>query len=163
MHLALCSFMKWSGSVIGLLALFGGLNCGDDPAAPPGNRFQPVFTTLYSNVREKTELVVTTPEGWTQIWAQISAGTPSTNRPAVDFRNDDVIIVALGEKRKAGFNVHIEQVEFSDTTRNIVVLLTIPAETCSSSEVITTPLDAAVVSKSSRPTRFIERVTTLSC
>jgi hypothetical protein len=144
------------------IALIGG--CGEDPAAPVANRFQQVFTTLYSNLSDKTELVVSTPDAWAQTWAQISSGsTSAANRPAVDFATEDVVVVALGEKRKAGFAVRIDQVEFTDSTRNIIVVQTVPAESCSSSEVITTPLDAAVVSKTGKPTRFIERLSLLTC
>ena len=139
--------------------------CGQDTAGPAdGDRFRPLFTTLYSNLRDPARLVAPDSVTWAAIWNTLSSGTPnSPPRPAVNFRDEEVVIVAMGERRKAGFSVRIEQIVYTDSSRNVIVLQTVPAESCSSAEVITAPLDAAALSKSSRPIRFLERVQIRSC
>lgn len=149
----------WGLLAFGLLA-----GCGEDVTAPREREFRQLFTTLYSNLRIKANLVVSDNPGWTQLWAVISAGTTDARTlPTVDFDSEEIVIAALGEQRKAGYAVRIEQVEYTDTTRNVVVLQTAPGPACSSAEVITTPLDAAVISKSNAPIRFIERLQTINC
>jgi hypothetical protein len=139
--------------------------CSDDPAGPPQHtNFAPLFTTLYSNFRAPAKLIISDSRTWAETWNVVGASNgPQTTPPKVDFTDSEVVLVALGERKRAGYQIAIEQVVFTDSSRNVHVLSTAPNEQCSGAEVITTPLDAAVVSKSAKPTHFIEKVQTGTC
>ena len=145
--------------------VFWTAGCSDEPTAPrAGTDYFPLFTTLYSNIRSTTQLVVSDPASWQELWAVIGASNSDTRTPPkVDFSESEVIVVAMGERKRAGFQIRIEQVTFSETSRNVQVLMTMPAEQCTGAEVITTPADAVVASKTTRPTVFTERIQIRNC
>jgi len=148
--------------VFALAVLLAG--CGNDPSGPPsGPRFDQLLNTLYSNLKDPARIVVSDSASWVNAWALISSGSSLGRRPDVDFRVDEVIVIALGERRRAGYAVRVERVDFSTDARTIHVLQTAPADNCSSSEVITTPLEAIVVTRSPQPTHFQERLLIARC
>lgn len=149
---------------IGGFALFVLLaGCGNDTTGPQGPRFDQLLNTLYSNIKDPARMVVSDSASWAEVWALISSGSTLGRRPDVDFRNDDVIVVALGERRRAGYAIRVEQVEFTNDARTIHILQTTPADSCTGSEVIITPLHAIVVTRSTQPTRFVERIVITPC
>ena len=145
-----------------LVALFG---CGDDPVRSTiATGFQPLLTTPYSNMREPARIVVSDSLSWVQLWATIIEGhSDPAKLPAVDFRKQQVVVAALGERKRAGYAIRIEQIEQSNGLRQIVVEETAPGANCNSPEVITTPLEAVVVNKSTLPSMFVERLIVRPC
>lgn len=139
--------------------------CSHDPAGPAEKTdFRPLFATFYSNLRSPARLIISDQQAWNEIWNVIGASNAAGSQPPrIDFIDSEVLIVALGEQKRAGYKVTIEQVVFTDSSRNVHYLATIPGEQCSAAEVITTPLDAVVASRSARPTLFIEKLQTGAC
>jgi hypothetical protein len=151
--------------LLGTLFLGGIWGCGDDPAATADSTgFETLFTTPYSNLREPVRIVISDSLSWAQLWTQIIEGQNNPTRlPAIDFRKQQVVVAALGERKRAGYAIKIEQIEQSDGMRQVVVQETAPGPNCSSAEVITTPLDAVVVNKTALPSMFTERLIVRPC
>lgn len=124
----------------------------------------PLFATQYSNIREQRRMIITDGETWARLWAEMlpSASGPATP-PFVDFRTENVVVAAMGERRGAGFAIQIVDVERANTALRIDVTSTLPTASCSGSDVITTPLDAVRIPKSAGIIQFIERSIVLTC
>jgi hypothetical protein len=157
--------MRSTRTLFGILLLVALFGCGDDPAESINSTgFQTLLTTPYSNMREPARIVVSDSLSWAQLWTTIIEGQSDPAKiPAVDFRKQQVVVAALGERKRAGYAIRIEQIEQSNGMRQVVVEETAPGTNCNSSEVITTPLDAVVVNKSTLPSMFVERLIVRPC
>lgn len=124
----------------------------------------PLFSTQYSNIREPRRLIITDEETWARLWAEMlpSASGPATP-PFVDFRTENVVVAAMGERRGAGFAIEIVDVERANTALRVDVTSTLPTASCSGSDVISTPLDAVRIPKSADIIQFSERSIVLTC
>jgi hypothetical protein len=124
---------------------------------------QPLYATLYSNVREPRRLVIRDAETWAAVWAEmISVGDPRTP-PHVDFTKEDVLVAAMGERRAAGYDISINEVVEGANGVLAVVTSTTPAPACETSEIMTAPLAAIRVTKVTGGVAFEERGATVSC
>ena len=134
-------------------------------SAAPQTVVEPIFGTLYSNIREPRRMVIHDEATWAQLWGEmVSTGSAPATAPDVDFSREDVVVAAMGERRAAGYNIAIENVATTATgALRIDVASTIPSPACAASDVITTPLDAVRVPKTADPVQFSEKTVVMSC
>lgn len=152
-------------SILSLLA-----GCSDSSTAilseslPLEANVSPLFSTQYSNIREPRRMIISDEETWARLWAEMlpSASGPATP-PFVDFRTENVVVAAMGERRGAGFAIQIVDVERAHAALRIGVTSTLPTASCSGSDVISTPLDAVRIPKSAANVQFTERSIVLTC
>lgn len=142
--------------------------CSDTGITPaetaPKAISEPLFATLYSNVRDARRIVIHDEASWAALWAEmVSSGSMPTTPPRVDFSKEDVVVAAMGERRFAGYEITITGVEQDAGHLRVDVASKTPSPTCDHSEVITTPLHAVRVSKTSEPISFNETTVVLSC
>lgn len=126
---------------------------------------EPLFGTLYSNIHQPARLVIRDSQSWAQLWAQMVAPTDGlSSPPAVDFDKNEVVVAAMGERQRGGYAISINGIaQDASGTLHVDVASTIPASTCNASDVITTPLDAVLVPRTTETVQFSERAVVLSC
>jgi hypothetical protein len=124
---------------------------------------QPLYATLYSNLREPRRMLIRDAETWAAVWAEMASVGDPRIPPFVDFAKEDVLVAAMGERRSAGYHISIESISGDNESVTAVVASTTPGPTCDNSEIITAPLEAIRVSKVEGAVAFVERVKTLTC
>ncbi len=151
-----------------LLAAAIALTACSDPAArittaPPQAVAEPLFGTLYSNIRETRRMVIRDEATWSALWAEMVGSASGTAPPRIDFAREDVLIAAMGERHVAGYEIAIAGVSEAGGSLRADVVSKVPGGACSAADVITTPLDAVRVPRSSRPVQFTESTIVQSC
>lgn len=109
-----------------------------------------------SGMTEKAQQVVRTRAEWERLWAQIRAGeVPPPPAPKIDWTNEMVLALFMGQRPTGGYGVAIQSVEYG--TKEIVVRYeeTAPPPDAITIQVLTQPWVAAVVKRSNLPVRFV--------
>jgi hypothetical protein len=94
-----------------------------------------------SGIKGARRLVILDPATWTQFWSELGAGV----RPEVDFGNDLVIAVALGQRPTGGHDIEVRKVTRAGNELRIEVLETYPSEGCVTTTAQTQPVDVVMV------------------
>lgn len=124
----------------------------------------PLFSTLYSNIQQPMRAVIHDEDAWSVLWGQmVAAGLAPATPPQVDFTKNDVVVAAMGERRAAGYEIAITGIERVAGGLRVDVASKSPSPLCDRAEVITTPLHAVVIPKTSEPIRFAETNVVLAC
>lgn len=155
----------WKPWIVLLVVLAGCAEAPDAtaPDALPRLSVEPLFGTLYSNIREPARLVISDAETWAAVWAGMigPAGSPA-DAPAVDFSRENVLIAAMGERRGGGYAIAITGLARAGGRIEAEIQSTIPAG-CSGADVMTTPLDAVRIPKTAELIQFAEKSRILRC
>lgn len=90
------------------------------------------FTTLqkgtHSGITEKKATLLTDEAGWQTNWQRLSAHqVPAPPAPAMDFSQQSVLAVYMGEQRSGGYAIEITGVELVNGTLKVTVKETRPA------------------------------------
>lgn len=153
-------------AVLLMLSGLAGLGaCGAQESLADGpamRRLQPgpgVFATN-SGFIAPAQLVIRTAAQWRSAWAQLQAlARPVGDPPAVDFRRESVIVVALGRQRSGGYAIRIVGVETQGAATVVRVRTESPGRGCIVMSALTSPADVAVVGAVVRePVFAVERV-----
>ena len=142
--------------------------CGSTGVSPteakPAAVSQPLFSTLYSNIKDPLRIVIHDEESWSALWAQmVAAGVAPAEAPQIDFAREDVVVAAMGERRAAGYEITIRGVQETADGLHVDVASKSPSPLCDRSEVITTPLHAVRISKTNEAVHFDEATVVLGC
>ncbi len=129
---------------------------------PAWHRLRPesaVFV-INSGFVAPAQRVVRTAGEWRSAWAELQAlARPVSAAPAVDFKRESVIVVALGRQRSGGHVIRIVGVETQGRSTVIRVRVESPGRGCIVMSALTSPADVAVVSAVVREPIFaVERV-----
>ena len=74
--------------------------------------FRTIGRGANSGYQTAGQMVIDNPEEWADVWQQHASDIiPSPPVPKVDFTNDQVVAVFMGEKRTSGYSVEILTVE----------------------------------------------------
>ena len=116
------------------------------------------FPMYYSALNESRRGAITSADQWQAFWSDVTANrSPVLAPPAVDFHENMVLIAALGARPSGGYLVFIDEV-----IRDDVALLEVrvrewsPGKTCVVPAVLTSPVDAVLVTKNGNSLSFIE-------
>ncbi|MGQ0813435.1 MAG: protease complex subunit PrcB family protein [Gemmatimonadota bacterium] len=143
--------------------------CGRAPdvtaiETPAATIVQPLFGTLYSDVREPRRMLIRDEQSWSEVWPQlVGSSGPATSAPRVDFTSEDVVVAAMGERRTAGYGIAITGVREANGSLQVTVTSTLPNPGCSGADVVTAPVVATRVTKASAAVAFEERAILLPC
>jgi hypothetical protein len=126
------------------------------PASGPV-AFVTVARGAMSGLDQPSRRVVRTTAQWAALWKQ-HAGTaqPAAPRPAIDFKREAVIVVALGRRPSAGWSVEITRVEHLGAETVVHVRETRPPPDALTAQVLTQPHHFVRVPRPRGPVRFVD-------
>jgi PrcB C-terminal len=118
-----------------------------------------------SGLRMPSRTVVRTLTEWVATWAAIhQPRQPVPPLPAIDFTQEMILVVALGERPTGGYSIFVDQVfEADDRGIDVVVRSLRPAFGCVVTDAVTQPVDVARVPLREGPTRFWDRSEAREC
>lgn len=121
------------------------------PDAPPPMQALS-FSTLQrgsnSGVAERKAVLLTDESGWKSNWAQASARqVPAPEAPALDFSQQSVVAVYMGEQRTGGYSIEITGVELVNGTLKVTVKQSRPAPGAIVTQALTQPFHMVRIPK----------------
>jgi hypothetical protein len=88
--------------------------------------FRTIARGANSGYQRASQMVIDNPEEWADIWQQhASCNIPPPPVPDVDFTDDQVVAVFMGEKRTGGYSVEILTVETKSSEQEDLTSLVI--------------------------------------
>ena len=122
-------------------------------------RSEPFSFSHYSGFENPARIVVRDAEQWAAVWAQtFNNVTPVPPRPAIDFSQEMVVVVALGVRSSGGYGILIDGAsEIGADEVAIAVRSISPAARCVVTAALTQPVDIARMPRHDGPVRFVER------
>lgn len=77
----------------------------------PTISYEVLLEGTYSGIREPLQKVISTNEEWEDLWRKhVSIIVPQPPVPEVDFENNVVAAIYMGEKNKSGYQVLLKEV-----------------------------------------------------
>jgi hypothetical protein len=102
--------------------------------------FETIEQGVDSGYRDRTAIVVRTPEEWRQVWERHAAPrAPHPERPAVDFHREMVIAVFLGAQPTGGFTIEVKRIEQRVDGVHVVIEETAPPQDAMVTQAFTSP------------------------
>ena len=127
-------------------------------------RDAPSAFTSYSGLTDSALMVVRDSSAWREIWQRVNRPfVPAPPAPAVDFRQEMIVVAALGRRPTAGHDIMIEGAEQDSAGIEIVVRRSEPAPGCPVAAAVTQPVDLARMRADRRAVRFRERQVVVPC
>jgi hypothetical protein len=118
----------------------------------------------YSGLTSPVRRVVRDAVTWSALWDQINRPfLPRPPLPAVNFRRENIVIVASGAQPTGGYAVTIEAIEQDSAGIEVVVREDRPAPGCPVSAATTQPLDLVRLPASDQAVRFRNRAIVIPC
>ena len=117
----------------------------------------------FSGFDERARLVIRDRETWTRVWLRATTTASSRPLPQVDFEQHMIIFAAMGLKRSGGYAIRIEQLYQRGNDVYAVVREIAPGRTCSVTDMLTAPVTAALVPRTSGRVYFVERTSVHVC
>ena len=111
-----------------------------NPRVLPTVHYEEVDQGYYCGIREKVEYVIDNNESWGILWTEmhnISTSTP--HLPSVDFQNEVVIAVFIGEFSTGGYSANIKRIEYTTGGYIVHVDEIHPGEGCGLTMALTQP------------------------
>jgi len=95
----------------------------------------------YGNIVDGTQTVLRNEGEFSSFWTDLHADRSTTPElPAIDFENQVVVAVVLGERPTGGYEVEIDQVMANeDGAMRVEYTETVPGETCGVTQALTSP------------------------
>ena len=130
------------------------------PAAPAPVPFTVLAQGSFSGFSmQPDDVVVLRKSQFERLWAQHAGTTP----PAVDFAQESVIAVFMGNMPTGGFSVSVAHVETDGTQISVFVDNMSPGPKCNVIQVNTNPFVIVKVPKISLPVIFMHNPVNLAC
>lgn len=108
----------------------------------------------YGDIVEGTETVLRNEQEYSTFWMMMHADRDSVpDWPAVDFENQVVVAVVMGERPTGGYSVDVEEVMASEDGNQVRVEYTetVPGDNCGVTHAITSPYVLAAVGTQDQP------------
>lgn len=101
---------------------------------------------------------------WTIAWERVHRNySPKPPLPAIDFTREQIILVALGERRTSGYSVHINGASSNGDETTVRLESWSPGPACITLDVITFPIDLAKMPRTTGRVVFEEDQTVRPC
>lgn len=139
-----------------LLLLVVSCNGGSSPTAPEGNvPFTTVFSDIRSGVRVRRMEIISRASEWQAVWSEIAGGqSPQPPLPSVNFEEQLLIFVALGETPDACVRVAVEGVTRRDGVLHVAVKRTRPPSSCVCPPVVAFPVHVVSIPRAATGAEF---------
>jgi len=120
----------------------------------------------YGDIVEGTQTVLRTEEAYASFWERLHADRSSVpERPSVDFGEEEVVAIVLGQRPSGGYSVAIDEVLANDAGSQILVRFTeaVPGDECGVTLALTSPYVLATVEAQQEDFTFEGAEETRSC
>src|SRR5688572_2509444 len=127
-------------------------------------RPEPYSFTNYSGLDQPERMVVRDEAAWREVWAAIWQGhSPEPPLPEVDFVQEMLVVVALGERPTGGFGIFADSA-FTEGEELVIRVRTIaPGPRCYTTQALTQPVDVARVPRTDLAVRFRDQPEVHEC
>lgn len=108
----------------------------------------------YGNIVDGTQVVLRSEGDFASFWADLHADRITTpDVPSVDFEQQIVVAIVLGERSTGGYSVDIDQVMADEEQGEMRVEFTetVPGNTCAVTQALTSPYVVATVDLQGEP------------
>ncbi|MFN0243075.1 MAG: protease complex subunit PrcB family protein [Planctomycetota bacterium] len=120
--------------------------------------FRSLLRGYGSGVRESGIRVARSQEEWTKLWAEHSAHTlPRPQAPDIDWKNEMVVCVLLGERPSGGFSIQVEEVDDQSKPWIVYARERVPAEGALVPMMMTAPYHMVVTERHDGEPRLVMR------
>ena len=173
-------------ALLALLSLSGRTDCAVINAVPPkdghsnaspGEQDQtdpgtPVPITRLRcrpTCRSKTKLrlVIRDRDEWRDVWKALNEpvmpSLPMPRLPEIDFSREMVVVVAMGQRPTLGYNIVVDRAHEIDDQLEVVVISTSPGHNCILGQMVTAPLEIAVLPRTEVSVVFKETEVVHEC
>lgn len=117
--------------------------------------FREIAKGSMSGLKEPTRLVVTNETQWSQVWQKHSFGrTPKPPVPKVNFKEEMVLFVTLGQRNTGGYSVAIQRIEQEEGKVVVHVDTKSPAPGAITLQVLTAPFHVVAAKTKELPVSF---------
>jgi len=120
----------------------------------------------YGDIVEGTQTVLRDEEVYASFWKRLHADRRSVpERPRVDFDEEVVVAVVLGQRSSGGYSVAIDEALANDAGSQILVRFTetVPGDECGVTQALTSPYVLATVEAQEEDFTFDGSEETRSC
>ena len=120
----------------------------------------------YGDIVEGTQTALRTEEAYASFWERLHADRSSVpERPRVDFDEEVVVAVVLGQRSSGGYSVAIDEALANDAGSQILVRFTetVPGDECGVTQALTSPYVLATVEAQDESFTFEGAEETRSC
>lgn len=126
--------------------------------------FETLEKSWNSGIAEPFETVIRAQATWEQFWANLhSTDIPTPSLPEVDFTENMVIGVGLGNKPSGGYSVEIKDIIMKDDKLVINAVEQQPGQNCMTTMAITQPYHLVTVEQSDLPVQFNRQTEIVNC
>ncbi|CAN5722221.1 hypothetical protein BH23GEM9_BH23GEM9_12820 [soil metagenome] len=148
------------------------LACGSEtsgpemPSAATTVTMEDIVTlqTAWSGYESPARLLITSETQWAEAWARIYSNiSPVPVRPAVDFSQNVIVLVAMGQRPTTGYSVNITETRVHGNSLYVRVTERLPGPSCGTGQALTAPVHAVQVPRQSGGAQFIVDRQTFSC
>ncbi len=125
----------------------------------------PVAHEYYSGLGDPARLVIADSATWAAIWAQVYAALqPRPSLPAVDFRTEQVLLAALGQRNTGAYDIRIDSVVRFTLGSVAYVTTTAPGRNCVTTQALTQPVELVRLAPPPvAPVAFAQRAVVRDC
>ena len=150
-----------------MFALLAGACVETGPTATRPLLVEPITPALdryFSGLREPERLVIRDEREFAAIWTKAyGIIEPAPPIPEVDFKRNQVIVVAMGEQANGGYAIEVAGVAASGGRLAVDVMMTKPGPGCAVTGALTQPLDMVKVPAIDAVPEFRDRTSMTRC
>lgn len=127
-------------------------------------RPEPYSLTSYSGLDQPARLVVRDEVTWREVWVAIwRRHSPEPSLPEVDFSQEMLVVVALGQRPSGGFGIFADAAFMDDEELVIRVRTVAPGPRCFTTAAVTQPVDVARLPRMELAVRFRDQPEVRGC
>lgn len=117
---------------------------------------QPRFRGYSSGVTKPGEQVIDNRKAWQKVWKEVhKTVNPQPKLPPVDFTQQVVLAVFMGQQNTGGYQIKITSVKETDKAVVVSVRTTSPPPDSFTTQALTQPYELLVVKKPTKPVKFV--------
>ena len=137
----------------------------EDPETPSNTiTFNTLEKSWNSGIAEPFETRIRDQAAWEQFWMNLhSIDIPTPSLPEIDFTENMVIGVGLGNKPSGGYSVEIKDIIIKDDKLVINAVEQQPGQNCGTTMAITQPYHLVTVEQSDLPVQFNRQTEIVNC
>ncbi len=117
----------------------------------------------YSGLKERVRLVVRDKEAWLDVWKRVQCpGSTPSPLPDVDFTQEMLIVVALGEQSTGGYGIIVDSAYARNNQLEINVI-SYSVKGCGQTQALTQPVDIVRLPRTNNSVVFRETEAIKNC
>jgi len=133
-------------------------------AQSSGVTWETIEKAAYAAVDQPFEKVVQDESSWNNFWNELHSGKPPTEPlPTVDFSENMVIGVGIGNKSSGGYSVEIQEITIEDSMLLVNYVEEQPGANCFTTQALTQPYLLVKVQQSNLPVKFKRQTEVNNC